>query len=175
MLLFLSGQERQGTYGQRALNCLWWGSTSPLKCHQSQWTCQHSGPSEDMCCLCMGNTFPVKTRTWWGVKNDLTPWLRVFSCQWTARGKVTAIKDFSPYTPLKWCRLPPYKYDSEFALELHRLTAWPSTMAAGITLESVYEENDKEVLSSLNRDIVTWGHSWLLWSGHVSKAGINCH
>lgn len=36
----------------------------------------------------------------------------------------------------------------------NRLTLWLSAMAAGITPESVYEVNGKEVLSSLNGDIV---------------------
>lgn len=103
-----------------------------------------------------------------------------------SQGKVTNLKDFSPCSPLKCCRLPPYKYEGG---EWHwlwsklpcgnKLTLWLSAMAAGKTPECVYEVNDKEVLSSLNRDIVIWGHAWrslgLLWSGHVSKAGINCH
>lgn len=71
--LFLPGQE-EGTYGQRALNCLCWGNTLSLKYHQSQWTCQHGGPSEDIRCLHTGNTFPVKTRAEWGVKNELNLW-----------------------------------------------------------------------------------------------------
>lgn len=48
-------------------------------------------------------------------------------------------------------------------------TLWPSAMAAGITPESIYEMNDKEMLSSLSGDIVIWGHAQhslgLLWSG----------
>lgn len=51
----------------------------------------------------------------------------------------------------------------------NRLTLRLSATAAGITPGSIYEVNDKEVLSSLNRDIVIWGHArhslGLLWSG----------
>lgn len=103
-----------------------------------------------------------------------------------SQGIVTTLKDFPPNSPSKCYRLPPDNYEggdwhwlSGKLLCENRLTLRLSAMAAGITPESVYEVNDKEVLSSLNRDIVIWGYAWrslgLLWSGHVSKAGINCH
>lgn len=51
----------------------------------------------------------------------------------------------------------------------NRLTLRLSAITAGITARSVYEVNDKEVLSSLNRDRGVWGHAGrstsLLWSG----------
>lgn len=48
-------------------------------------------------------------------------------------------------------------------------TLWKSATTAGITPGTIYELNEKEMLSSLSRDIVIWGHAQhslgLLWSG----------
>lgn len=164
---------------------LCWGSTLSLRCHQSKWTCQQNAPWSDIGLLHMGNTFPVKTRTQWGVKSELTLWrnLKVFNQYWR---KSNNLEILLHYTKLKCGRLPPYEEEGGEWSRLwskqlcgNSLTLCLTAMAAGITPKSVYEVNDKEVLSFLNWDIVIWGHSRrspsLLWSGHVSKAGMNCH
>lgn len=102
-----------------------------------------------------------------------------------SQGEVTTLKDFSPYTPLKCCRLPPYKYEGGerrcFCNKLlcgNRLTLRLSFMAAGITPGSVYEVNEGGAVISQQEHRNMRSCSalpGLLWSGHLSKSGINCH
>lgn len=87
---------------------------------------------------------------------------------------INSRNSFSPNSPLRCCRSPPYRYEGgecrQFCNKVmcgNRLTLRLSTMAAGITPGSLYEVNDKEVPSYLNRDIDIWGHArrpGLLWS-----------
>lgn len=151
---FLLGQEKQGTYGQRALIHLCWGSTSSSKRHPSHWTCQHRGPSEDICRVHMGNTFPVKTET------------TMLCDEFNSLLSINSKNSFSPNNPLRCCRLLPYRYEGgkcrQFCIKVqcgNRLTLRLSTMAAGITPGGVYEVNDKVVPSPLNKDIDIWGHA----------------
>lgn len=101
--LVLSRPEEQGTYGQRALNCRYWGNNLSLKYHRSRWTCQHGGPSEDIHCLHRGNTFPVEDKG----KVRCEAWAQPVMEWWFFDDFFR--ESLSLHTPLKCCILPPYK------------------------------------------------------------------